>query len=67
MNLLEYLKPATKRVFILFVIEGYTHKEIGEIMEMSDGTSKWHLSSARKELKELLEKQEKIKLQNLAI
>jgi len=67
MKLLDYLKPSTKRVFILYVIEGYTHKEIGEIMEMSDGTSKWHLSTARKELKVLLEKQEKIKLQNLAI
>lgn len=67
MELLEYLKPATKRVFILYVIEGYTHKEIAEIMDMSDGTSKWHLSTARKELRILLEKQEKIKLQNLAI
>jgi len=67
MELLEYLKPATKRVFMLYVIEGYTHKEIGEIMEMSDGTSKWHLSTARKELKVLLEKKEKIKIENLAI
>ncbi|RFC53938.1 sigma-70 family RNA polymerase sigma factor [Brumimicrobium aurantiacum] len=67
MDLLEYLNPSTKRVFILYVIEGYTHKEIGEIMEMSNGTSKWHLSKARKELKVLLEKLEKIKLQNLAI
>lgn len=67
MKLLEFLKPATKRVFMLYVIEGYTHKEIGEIMEMSDGTSKWHLSTARKELKILLEKQGKVNLQNLAI
>src|SRR5690554_2214709 len=67
MELLEYLKPATKRVFMLYVIEGYSHKEIGEILEMSDGTSKWHLSTARKELKVLLEKKEKIKIENLAI
>ncbi|PKR81008.1 hypothetical protein CW751_07530 [Brumimicrobium salinarum] len=67
MRLLDYLKPATKRVFMLYVIEGYNHKEIGEIMEMSDGTSKWHLSVARKELKALIEKQEKTTLKTLII
>ncbi|HZH86210.1 MAG TPA: RNA polymerase sigma factor [Brumimicrobium sp.] len=67
MRLLDYLKPSTKRVFMLYVIEGYNHREIGEIMEMSEGTSKWHLSTARKELKELIEKQEKTTLQTLAI
>lgn len=67
MRLLDYLKPSTKRVFMLYVIEGYNHREIGEIMEMSEGTSKWHLSTARKELKELIEKQEKTTLQTLVI
>lgn len=67
MRLLEYLKPSTKRVFMLYVIEGYNHREIGEIMEMSEGTSKWHLSTARKELKELIVKQEKTTLKNLVI
>lgn|SRR5690554_822714 len=66
LRLLEFLKPDSKRVFILYVIEGYSHKEIGEIMEMSEGTSKWHLSTARKELRELILKQEK-SLNNLAI
>lgn len=59
LKLLDYLKPDSKRVFILYVIEGYNHKEIGEIMDMSIGTSKWHLSTARKELRELIKKQEK--------
>ncbi|HLV43096.1 MAG TPA: sigma-70 family RNA polymerase sigma factor [Brumimicrobium sp.] len=67
MRLLDYLKPSTKRVFILYVIEGYNHREIGEIMEMSDGTSKWHLSTARKELRELIERQEKTTLKNQVI
>lgn len=55
MQLLEQLKPATKQVFMLYVIEGYNHREIGELLEMSEGTSKWHLSSARKYLRELIE------------
>lgn len=57
MSLLEFLNPATKHVFILYVIEGYKHREISEMLDMSIGTSKWHLSSARKELQTLLEKQ----------
>lgn len=59
LQLLDYLKPESKRVFILYVIEGYSHKEIGDIMDMSTGTSKWHLSTARKELRKLIKKQEK--------
>ena len=50
------LPPATQEVFRLYAIEGYTHKEVGEMLNISDGTSKWHLASARKQLKELLKK-----------
>ena len=39
-------------------MEGYNHKEIGELLGMSEGTSKWHLSTARKLLREKLEKVE---------
>ncbi|MEX1191453.1 MAG: RNA polymerase sigma factor [Brumimicrobium sp.] len=67
MILLDRLKPDTKRVFMLYVIEGYNHREIGEIMDMSEGTSKWHLSTARKELKVLLTKQQRVALSNIAI
>lgn len=67
LGLLDYLKPSTKRVFMLYVIEGYNHREISEIMEMSEGTSKWHLSVARKELKVLIEKQEQTTLKKIVI
>jgi RNA polymerase sigma factor (sigma-70 family) len=43
-------------VFKLFVIEGYSHKEIADQLNLSEGTSKWHLSTARKLLREKLEK-----------
>lgn len=48
------LAPATQAVFNLYVIEGYNHKEIGELLNISQGTSKWHLSEARKTLQQLI-------------
>lgn len=47
-NLIQTLPNATRNVFNLFVIDGYSHKEIAEKMKISEGTSKWHLSEARK-------------------
>jgi RNA polymerase sigma-70 factor (ECF subfamily) len=58
MMLVKELPESTGRVFNLYVIDGYSHKEIGELMEMSEGTSKWHLSTARKMLREKLERLE---------
>jgi len=48
------LAPATQAVFNLYVIEGYNHKEIGKLLSISEGTSKWHLSEARKNLQQLI-------------
>lgn len=45
------LPPSTTAVFNLYVVEGYGHKEIGLLLSISEGTSKWHLSEARKQLK----------------
>lgn len=56
LKLIEQLPTATAKVFNLYVIDGYNHREIGELLEMSEGTSKWHLSTARKLLREKLEK-----------
>ncbi len=55
LKLVEMLPDATKEVFCLYAIEGYSHVEIGERLGISEGTSKWHLSIARKKLKELIE------------
>jgi RNA polymerase sigma factor (sigma-70 family) len=49
------LPEATKKVFNLFAIDGYSHKEIGELLHISEGTSKWHLNAARQKLKEYIE------------
>ena len=54
MLLLEKLPQATRTVFNLFAIEGYKHQEIAELLNISESTSKWHVSEARKQLQKLL-------------
>ena len=54
MKVVRQLPPATQAVFVLFAIEGYGHKEIGQQLNISEGTSKWHLSEARKTLQSKL-------------
>jgi RNA polymerase sigma-70 factor (ECF subfamily) len=56
LELLKELPVISGKVFNLYVIDGFNHKEIGELLGMSEGTSKWHLSTARKLLREKLEK-----------
>ena len=53
-KLVDYLPAASKEVFWLYAIEGYSHAEIAERANISVGTSKWHLSNARKKLKKLI-------------
>ena len=55
MKLVNELPEVSAKVFNLYVIDGYNHKEIGDMLNMSEGTSKWHLSTARKILREKLE------------
>lgn len=56
-QIFEYLAqlPFTCReVFNLYIIDGYKHKEIAEMLAISEGTSKWYLNAAREKLKELI-------------
>jgi RNA polymerase sigma factor (sigma-70 family) len=43
----QELAPRYRLVFNLYAIEGYTHKEIGEMLDISEGTSKSQYSRAR--------------------
>lgn len=45
------LPEATRCVFNLFAIEGYSHQEISVQTGMSEGTSRWHVSDARTKLR----------------
>jgi|TARA_R110000737_G_scaffold2188_3_gene6176 RNA polymerase sigma factor (sigma-70 family) len=60
LDLIKELPIATGQVFNMYVIDGYAHKEIAEILDIPEGTSKWHLSQAKKMLREKLEKIESI-------
>ena len=55
LKLVNSLPEIHGRVFQLYAIEGYNHREIGEWLGMSEGTSKWYLSEARKQLKKLIQ------------
>ncbi|HMU56920.1 MAG TPA: sigma-70 family RNA polymerase sigma factor [Chitinophagaceae bacterium] len=59
LKLVRELPPATQAVFNLYNIEGYSHKEIAGLMSISEGTSKWHLSEARKKMQQMLNKRSK--------
>ncbi len=45
--IVQQLTPKYRMVFNLYAIEGYNHKEIGEMLGISEGTSKSNLSRAR--------------------
>ena len=48
------LPPGARTVFVLYDIEGYQHREIGQIMGIAEGTSKTQLFRARRLLRRLL-------------
>jgi RNA polymerase sigma-70 factor (ECF subfamily) len=50
----EDLSPAYQTVFNLYVMENYSHKEIAEILGISEGTSKSNLAKAKRNLKKIL-------------
>lgn len=47
LNIIRELPPKYRMVFNLYAIEGYSHKEISEMINISEGTSKSNLSRAR--------------------
>lgn len=50
------LPPAANKVFNLFAIDGFSHKEIAAMLNISEGTSKWHMNDARKKLISMIKK-----------
>lgn len=54
MAAIQELSPAYRSVFNLYVMEEYTHKEIAEILGISEGTSKSNLAKAKANLKKIL-------------
>jgi RNA polymerase sigma-70 factor (ECF subfamily) len=53
-NYINELPEACKIVFNMYVIEGYKHTEIAQILKVTVGTSKTQLHRARKALKKMI-------------
>jgi RNA polymerase sigma factor (sigma-70 family) len=62
-KIIQELSPKYRMVFNLYAIEGYSHKEISQMLNISEGTSKSNLSRARVILQEKIKKYNKISIQ----
>ncbi len=56
LKLIQRLSPAYRMVFTMYVLDGYTHKEIASMLEIKEGTSKSNLQDARKKLQIMIKK-----------
>lgn len=54
LRMINSLSPGYRTIFNLFVIEGYSHREIAEQLDISEGTSKSQLARARYLLQEMI-------------
>jgi len=55
-GLVQQLSPGYRTVFNMYVVEGYTHKEIADALHISEGTSKSQLSRAKLILQDMVQK-----------
>lgn len=55
LKLIHQLPSGYRTIFNLFAIEGYSHKEIAEMLEISEGTSKSQYSRARTQLQKMVQ------------
>ena len=55
-EMVQQLSPSYRTVFNLYVIEGFKHREIAEMLDIAVGTSKSNLAKAKKNLQAILEK-----------
>ena len=54
--LINQLPQTTKVVFNLYTIEGYSHDEIAKFLNITSSTSRWHLTEAKKRLRDLIKR-----------
>lgn len=57
---IQHLSPAYRTVLNLFIIDGFSHEEIAEQLQISIGTSKSNLFKARQQLQKILKNDNKI-------
>ncbi len=61
LEIIQQLPERYRLVFNLYVLDGYTHKEIAELLNISDGTSKSNLARARQLLQQKINAYKKAK------
>lgn len=54
-EIIQSLPPISKAVFNLFVMDGFSHKEIAKELKITEGTSQWHVNNARKCLQQKIQ------------
>jgi RNA polymerase sigma-70 factor (ECF subfamily) len=59
-RMIQDLSPGYRTVFNLYAIEGYTHREIAEMLNISEGTSKSQFARARYILEKRINQSQKI-------
>ena len=59
LNLIKSLPDRYRMVFNLYVLDGYSHKEISKMLQIAEGTSKSNLPRARGVLKQKIELHQK--------
>jgi RNA polymerase sigma-70 factor (ECF subfamily) len=64
---IQDLSPGYRTVLNLFIIEGLSHEEIAQQLDISVGTSKSNLSKARRQLQKILLKQNQIQVAKNAV
>jgi RNA polymerase sigma-70 factor (ECF subfamily) len=64
---IQDLSPGYRTVLNLFIIEGLSHEEIAQQLDISVGTSKSNLSKARRQLQKILFKQKQIQAAKNAV
>lgn len=62
LKIIQSLPSMTRTVFNLFVFDGYNHKEISEQLDISEGTSHWHVHQARSLLQKKIKNSEQQKV-----
>jgi RNA polymerase sigma-70 factor (ECF subfamily) len=56
LKLINEIKPIYKNVFLMYVVDGYNHREIAEMLEINEATVRSHYVRARARLQHLIKK-----------
>lgn len=59
MKVIDSIPQDYSDIFKLYVVEGYSHREIGEMLDIGESTSRCKVSLARKKLRQILSNQKK--------